>query len=278
MKKNLILFDAHVHIHECFEIENVLDSALDNFRKACSKMGKHSHFEGVLLLTETAEMNKYLQLRDYVRASNTKRASEKGSKWNLYFTEESTCLRATRDNKQNIFIIAGRQVITEEHLEVLALATDHNFADGTPLRELIRQISENDGIPVIPWGAGKWWGKRGEFLRRFIIQNKDSTFFLGDNGGRPSFWLHISHFQLALEHGIRILRGTDPLPLTREVKRPGSFGFMLLNTLNVSKPSFHLRQILRDNNTMLINYGNLQNPIRFFMNQISIRLNRLIKR
>jgi len=254
MKKNLILFDAHVHIHECFEIENVLDSALDNFRKACSKMGKHSHFEGVLLLTETAEMNKYLQLRDYVRASNTKRASEKGSKWNLYFTEESTCLRATRDNKQNIFIIAGRQVITEEHLEVLALATDHNFADGTPLRELIRQISENDGIPVIPWGAGKWWGKRGEFLRRFIIQNKDSTFFLGDNGGR------------------------DPLPLTREVKRPGSFGFMLLNTLNVSKPSFHLRQILRDNNTMLINYGNLQNPIRFFMNQISIRLNRLIKR
>lgn len=63
MKKNLILVDAHVHIHESFVIEKVLDSALANFKKASHRIGENSKFDGVLFLTETAEMNKYSQLQ-----------------------------------------------------------------------------------------------------------------------------------------------------------------------------------------------------------------------
>lgn len=276
MKKNLILVDAHVHIHECFVIEKVLDSALGNFKKAYHRIGENSKFEGVLFLTETEGMNKYSQLQSYSSEKSNKKAIEIGS-WKFYFTEETNCLRANRDDRQNIFIIAGRQIITAENLEVLALATTTNFMDGTPLKELIKQIIEIDGIPVIPWGVGKWLGKRGKFLKEFLILNKGSKIFLGDNGGRPSFWQNISHFQLASENGIRILRGTDPLPLMDEVKRIGSFGFMLSENLDVSKPSFHLKQLLQNKCTNLKNYGNLQNPIRFFRNQFYLKLNKLKK-
>jgi len=200
--KHFILIDSHVHIYSYFEMGRFLDFAWDNFEKALSRRGEESKFDGVLFLAETNETMKYSQLRDYARESNTDKGSETGN-WDFYYTGESTCLRANQGNRQNIFIIAGRQVITEEKLEVLALATDHNFADGTPLRELIKQINENDGIPVIPWGVGKWWRERGAFLKSFIMQNRDSNFFLGgstalDKGGEAArkFWIYaIKHIE-----------------------------------------------------------------------------------
>ena len=273
MKKELIFIDAHVHIYDCFRIERVLDFALANFEKASRRMAGSRRFDGILFLTETAGTNKYSQLLRYARENSSTKTLET-SGWKFYCTDEGTCLRASLDDQQNIFIIAGRQIITAENLEVLSLATTTNFAGGRPLYDVIHQITEHEGIPVIPWGVGKWLGKRGTFLKEFMMKNKGSNIYLGDNGGRPSFWLHISHFQLAIEYGIRILRGTDPLPLTDEVKRIGNFGFMVAEDLDTSHPSSHVKKLLQDNHTNIINYGNLQNPIRFFRNQFILKLRR----
>ena len=274
MKKNLILVDSHVHIHACFVIEMVLDSALANFEKAFNRIAENDKFDGVLFLTESAGMNKFSQLQNYAsKKSNTKKP--KIGTWKIHFTEETNCLRANRDDRQNIFIIAGRQIITKENLEVLALATINNFVDGTPLKELIKQIIAGGAIPVVPWGVGKWLGKKGKYLKEFIIKNKGANIFFGDNGGRPSFWSKISHFKLAEKNGIRILRGTDPLPLINEMKRTGSFGFIISEKLDNFKPSYHLKELLQNKNTNIINYGDLQNPIQFIRNQIFLKLNKI---
>lgn len=53
--------------------------------------------------------------------------------------------------------MAGRQIVTAEKLEVLALGTDLDIDDGRPIREVLSLVTENGGLPVIPWGAGKWW-------------------------------------------------------------------------------------------------------------------------
>jgi hypothetical protein len=269
--KNLTLIDAHVHLHSCFDIGTVLDLAWNNFEIVSRQCSDDISFKGVLCLTETSKINNYKKLQQHA----TERRFFKGlngNKWHFYFTEENNCLKAICDDGQDIFVIAGCQITTAEHLEVLALATTKMFSDGQSLKHTTHQIIEKGGIPVIPWGVGKWMGKRGKFLTEFILENKDLHFYLGDNSGRPRFWSTISHFELATKGGIKILRGTDPLPFSRDVWRPGSFGFMIYEHLNPFTPASHLKRLLEHDQTDLISYGKLENPGRFFLNQILLKI------
>ncbi|MEM1170460.1 MAG: hypothetical protein AAGJ08_15610 [Cyanobacteria bacterium P01_H01_bin.35] len=83
-------------------------------------------------------------------------------------TQESISIYATNNENQKIFIIAGRQIVTAEKLEVLALISDSEFADGLPLETTIKNIVSKNGIPVLPWGVGKWIGKRGKILQKLL--------------------------------------------------------------------------------------------------------------
>ena len=269
-KKHFILADGHVHLYKFFSLNELLNSAWRNFENAFRKDNKESHFDGVLFLAETAESNGFFRLKQEIDRKNDENESDR-LQWKLFLTSEDECLKAARGGQQGIFIIAGRQITTVENLEVLALGTTHNFEDGRPLEKAIDQIVEHGAIAVIPWGVGKWLGKRGRLLTEFILKNEGLNLFLGDNGGRPLFWSSISQFKLAAEKGIKILRGTDPLPMRQEVRRPGNFGFMIPESLNQSTPSFHLKQLLTDGNVDLINYGKFENPFRFFKNQSFLR-------
>lgn len=48
---------------------------------------------------------------------------------------------------------------------------------------------------------------------------------LGDNRERPWCWYRVPQFEMAAERGMRVLAGTDPLPLKGEERRVGSYGF-----------------------------------------------------
>ena len=100
--------------------------------------------------------------------------------WAFHRTHEDCSLYAQSKNSQGLFLIAGRQIVTAENLEVLALATANDFRDGSPMEELIEAVKESGGIPAIPWGPGKWMGRRGVFLRNLLERAKDPGLFLGD--------------------------------------------------------------------------------------------------
>lgn len=260
---SLILADAHVHLHDCFPLDRVLDSASANF----SKFGKpEAAFQGALFLAEMAHQNQFEQL--------FQQAQEQGYKmgdWTLYRTDETVSLTAVHLSGQEIFILAGRQLVTTEKLEVLALITDCSFTDGMPLEETIECILAADGVPVLPWGFGKWIGKRGKLLQTLLQAQKFPLLYLGDNSGRPVFWWRSPYFQQAAAQGLRILPGTDPLPLTTEYQRPGSFGFKTQGTLNRQQPGQAIKQLLLNPATAISPYGSLENPFRFLQNQLQIR-------
>jgi hypothetical protein len=261
---SLILADAHVHLHDCFPLDRVLDAALENF----SRFGKpEAGFQGVLFLAEMANQNRFEQL--FQQSSQ-----EKGyaiGKWTLYQTEESASLSAVHISGQEIFILAGRQLVTAEKLEVLALITDRTFADGMPLVATIENILAADGVPVLPWGVGKWIGKRGKLLQALLQDQKFPLLYLGDNGGRPVFWFRSPYFKQAKAQGLQILPGTDPLPLATEYQRPGSFGFKAQGTLARQRPGEAMKQALGNPATAISSYGSLENPFRFLKNQLQIR-------
>lgn len=261
--KSIIIADAHVHINNCFDLEKMLDSALDNFGQISQKQGYKNNYHGILFLTETTNQNWFNQLAQ---------EKQKVNNWTFQNTPEKVSLFAQNALNQKLLLIAGRQIVTAENLEVLALITEQNFIDGLSLKATMQAIVAAGGIPVIPWGVGKWFGHRGKIISNLFNNSELPPFFLGDNSGRPFFWLRSPYFQQAKTKGIKILPGTDPLPLRSEVSRPGSFGFKIRAELNLRQPGTHLKQMLLDQNLMIEPYGSLETPFRFIRNQLLIRI------
>jgi hypothetical protein len=267
----MLLIDAHVHIHDCFDLEKFFHSAHSNFQFEAERINHRNDFTGILLLAETSKENWFHRLADYADGKSLPN-SKKADAWAFHRTKETCSLYAKYQNTNELFLIAGRQVITTEGLEVLALCTIDNFEDGTPMIELIELIKKAYGIPVIPWGFGKWFGKRGNILTNYLRTLKDSEVFLGDNSGRPTFMPLPFHFQLAKKKGIHILPGSDPLPFVTEQNRGGSFGFIMPGAVSEDYPARDLKRALLKPNLSIKSYGDLENIFRFFRNQIKMQL------
>ncbi|NJL58024.1 hypothetical protein HC928_25090 [bacterium] len=276
-----IVADAHVHIHDCFNMEQLLCGALENFQHVTHRLlpfrqggsqvdAANGNRAAFLFLTEIAGYNWFGKLSAI--ATSGDRAQEFSLQhWTLHPTEESVSVIARHTSHQLLYAIAGRQLVTQEGLEVLALITDSTFDDGMTLEETVYQISQAGAIPVLPWGFGKWLGGRGKVLKRFLEREDVPLFFLGDNSGRPVFWRRSPYFEMAEQKGLRVLPGTDPLPLASECSRPGSFGFIAEGRIDARTPAASIKQLLLDPRASVRAYGSLEMPFRFLRNQVAIR-------
>ncbi len=269
-KNQVIIADTHVHIYDCFQLEEFLDSALNNFTLNAKQLTSQDNFTPILFLADIKGKDNFCQLQQYSQQGDINNSPI--NNWTFHNTQEKLSLYARNQNNQIIFLIAGRQIVTAEKLEVLALITEHTFAEGLPLEVTIKQIITAGGIPVLPWGVGKWIGKRGKTLSNLLKKNIHSILFLGDNGNRPGFWSQPFYLQIAKKQGLGILPGTDPLPLASESSRPGSFGFMIQGNLNHEKPGTHIKQMLLDSKTNIQAYGSLESPWKFIRNQLAMKL------
>ena len=267
---SLILIDAHVHLHACFAVDRVLTSALRNFSQAASRLGASDAFSAGLLLTEM-QGESWFQTQTHHIQQAPSQAVTYGD-WTLTTTAEPCSLKATHTSGKSLWLMAGRQVVTQERLEVLALITSENFADGDPLPKTLQAITKADGIPVLPWGVGKWIGRRGGLVDTLLQQENSPAFYLGDNSGRPLGWQRPQRFRIAEKRGLYVLPGTDPLPLASETSRPGSFGFALRGEWDAQQPGMFLKAALRSPDLVMQPYGALETPWRFVANQVALRL------
>jgi hypothetical protein len=270
--KSLILADAHVHIYDCFDVACLLDAAHENFRLEASRRSQADAFLGVLCLTETAQDHWFTRLchAEGHHLKSNKNSTHKG--WRFTRCQEPCSLLATDGRGGQLVLIAGRQLVTAERLEVLALGTVELFPDGKPTEETIQIVQRAGGVPVIPWGAGKWLGRRGRLVTRLLESTQPNEIYLGDNSGRPVFWPDPSHFKQARTKNMRILPGSDPLPFPSEFWRPGSVGFALRAAITLDHPARDLKSILRNPDINPEPYGLLERPYRFFRNQLAMQL------
>ena len=176
-----------------------------------------------------------------------------------------------------IVVVAGRQIPTRERLEILAVGTRREFEEGQPTRGLIQRVAQTGALPVVPWGAGKWMGERGQLVDGLIRSSELPLFFLGDSGNRPVFWPRPTHFRRAEEEGIKILSGSDPLPFSGETKRVGSFGVALKGSLDAETPAQDLKRRVLNPSTVLHQFGSGETPLRFIRNQLRMQFRKLIR-
>ena len=259
-----ILIDSHVHIQQCFALDAFLGSALANFKQAELGQGPF-----VLMLTETASERCFPVLAREI--SDRIVQNQLTKLWHVKQTAEEESLYVYNGDDEGLFLIAGHQLVTCEGLEVLALMTPESPGEGHSLLNTVQAITAAGGIPVLPWGFGKWMGGRGQILQNFLNERNFSILFMGDNSGRPNFWPEPYFFKKAKMMGLTVLPGTDPLPFASEVDRVGRFGCAVQGLFDPEKPAQSLRQILLQLPTQPQTYGQLEMPFRFMRHQVAMQ-------
>ncbi len=231
------LVDAHVHLQPCFDVERFLDAAAANLRHARQRAGLTHTVIGCLLLADDAPYTQYARLR----------AASGLTRWRIEQADEPTSLRAKGDGEPgaSLLIVAARHVVTAERLEVLAVNTRAELADGQAFDATLRQVIDKAGQAIVPWGMGKWLGSRGRRVGRAIDGASDGRLLLGDNAARPRGLPPPTLFRHARRRGIAIVPGSDPLPLPEEVHSVGSYGFILPGQLQPDAPGRDLARRLQ---------------------------------
>lgn len=259
----MLLCDGHVHIHECFTIDNFLSSALKNFSTVVADLSFEKNSQFVLWLTESYGMSKFSELiqRQLNKPNN--------SQWCIQPTKEPFSLIARHDDGE-LILISGRQIVSAEKLEMLALGTCRDIKNGAPLTDTMKSINAANAIPVLPWGFGKWTWQRGKIVEDFI--NRYDDLWIGDNGGRLAGFAEPKLFSLARERKIPILPGSDPLPFPDESRRVASFGWAFDCTVSKQRPGEELKYMLRMREEIVATYGRLQSMVRFLQNQIKMQI------
>ncbi len=267
----MIAVDAHAHLRPCFEVRAFLQAAYRNLsEEGGGESSSEKGFTRVLFVLSTPAGEGIHRLE---RTSGQWMGEEPGA-WSSQNTEESVSMwvAPAGEGEQKMAIISGRQIVSQEDLEVLALGTRRQFEDGTSVSVLLRKIAQSGALPVLPWGVGKWWGRRGRVVRNLIEDTSLPPFLLGDNANRPAFWPRPSLFRRAEERGLKILPGSDPLPFPAEVQRTGSFGARLRGKLSLESPAQDLKNKLLDPSVEFRSFGRLETPLRFVRNQLKTQL------
>ena len=265
----VILIDAHVHLYDCFDRVAFFDAAHANLSAATRTLGYPDGTPGCLLLTETAKDQAFEDL--------IVQHELPGGRWCFHQADEGCSLIAELNGKSALTIIAGRQVVSREGIEVLALCCNEQFADGRTAEHTIEKIIEAEGLPVLPYGVGKWSGARGALVSRLIEGPLGSRLLLGDNAGRLALAGKPDLFKQARERGIWVLPGTDPLPFPNQASRVGTFGLTLPGRVEPDKPAQSIRQLILTADAQPPAFGRTDGPAAFFIKQLKMQLRKRLR-
>jgi len=271
--------DGHAHIYPEFALDKLFRVGL----RRAAQLGRPL----LLLLTESAGLDYFGALRDAAAGaaaapprSTPDLASLARADIALHRTEEPESLAVRQGGRVSpeLYLVAGRQFVSVEHLEVHALALDpaqpaSRLPDHVyPAEELLRRILATGAAAVLPWGVGKWMGARGEEVVRLATMGEfagNALFFLGDTASRCWPWPAPAIFR---RHA-RVLPGTDILPLRGAEVGLASYGFRVCGRYDPGAPARSLLELLRGR-PAVEPYGRRQIPLSALIDQFRYRLRR----
>lgn len=251
------LVDAHAHFHENYSPAEFLQCASNNFKQA------NAQSVGVLSLCEISARDPLAAFRNGVQGWESS-------------SPDAHSFVFEKPNESKLIVVAGRQVVTREKLELLALFTSDPIENGLSLSDTVEATLACEGVPVIPWGFGKWWFRRGgqlsEFLHSYAVSGKESSaVLLGDNGCRVNA-LRPRKLKTAESIGFYVTAGSDPLRLSDHVSRPGCFGTVLDECIDLGAPTVWLGDQFRRIDRSPATFGRCRSVIEFVCDQVKLRL------
>ncbi len=168
-----------------------------------------------------------------------------------------------------LVLIAGRQIISEERVEVLALGRDLDIQDGFALRETLEQVLDADAVPCLPWSPGKWLSARGKLVRDSLQQFSARELLLGDIAMRPKLMPCPAIMNDGLRRGFRVICGSDPLPVKGEENMIASYMSAFEAEFDSSEPARFMRALLRNGEPQALPaFGGQSSLWQFFSRQL----------
>jgi hypothetical protein len=266
LRQTRLRADTHVHFHPCFEAGSFLDAAADSLHGGTSDSS--GLITAAICLTESRGDDWFGAL-----ARLEEGAAIAGSRWRRFKTAEANSVIVSDERGRELAVIAGRQIVCRERLEVLALGYPACPEDGKPIRDVLRLVAKAGAVPVLPWGFGKWTGDRGKIVQQ-LLEGPPCEFAVGDNGGRLALLGEPELFAVARRKGFKILPGTDPFPFRWDGRRVGSFGMEWEGGLDRDAPYDSLKSLISTRSDGGRPFGRLENLPAFIRNQVAIQLRR----
>lgn len=223
----LIAADTHVHIYPGHDPGLTLSTALKRLRGYGASVA-------VVALTERQDCVFFREIR----------AGRHVVGWDLAPCAEAEAVLARNRDGEELYIFAGRQVVTRERIEILALTTDGELADGQPADQVLAQVRAIGGVPVLAWAPGKWFFGRGRLVKRLIKKATPDTLLLGDTSLRPTIWPEPCLMRRAARRGLHIVCGSDPLPVPGEEQQAGRYASLWEAHFDRARPVTTFRQLL----------------------------------
>ena len=158
---------------------------------------------------------------------------------------EAGVLTMTDATGRDLDLVAGRQIVTQERVEILALALVDDVADEQSADDTLEQIQAAGGVPVLSWAPGKWLGPRGRIIARLLKQHEPGQLLLGDTSLRPAIMPEPWLMQRARQRGFGVVHGSDPLPFAGEERMMATYGSRLNGDWDEARPLASLRALLR---------------------------------
>ncbi len=254
-----LLTDTHVHVHLGFDPGRLLDAAAANFDRAAPGLSAAERLD-VLCLTDVRGRQTDQYFCETLRQAGA---------WRFSCAVDRDGVCAERPDGRRLHWLPGRQIVSKENLELLALACRYEPEDrALDLSALIDAVRDHGGVPVVPWGFGKWTGDRGRIVQR-LVETRDD-FLLADNGNRRRGSAFPALLEAGRRKGLGILAGSDPLPLPAQDTRTGSYGVRAPLPQPDLSPAEAFRAAIRSRAWTI--YGQLTPPGAFWIGQVRMQI------
>lgn len=216
----ILAVDTHTHIYPFFDLATVFTAALRNLDRNVSASGAKQS-ETVCPVLCLAERHDCHWFADIVRSGGAKFDGGR-----IELSDDGKLLRARFDTGRMLYIVPGRQIVSQERLEWLCIGRDAQIPERLPWRDLLARIEGAGAIPVLNWAPGKWWFKRAEHVDE-VFAARNPRLALCDTTLRPSCWPRPYKMVQGMRRGLTVLKGSDPLPFSGEEHRVGTYGIMI---------------------------------------------------
>jgi hypothetical protein len=238
--RSVVLADTHVHVYPAHDPGATLAAGFHHL-EALAPAGTAPAC--ALLLTERFDCHYFQEWKQ------GRRPWPAG--WEAAGSDDPDALTLRGPNGQRLFVAAGRQVISAERIEVLALTRDLDLPDGRPVAEVLDRVRDAGAVPVLSWAPGKWFFRRGRIIRSLIESGRPDQFLIGDTTLRPMGWPEPLLMRAARARGFRLVAGSDPLPFAGEERVAGRYGVRLEGPFEPDQPAASLRALLQRPDTRI---------------------------
>jgi hypothetical protein len=212
-----IIADTHVHVYPEHSAGRLISGAARRLRALAATAGA-AEAVPALCLTEGAGARVY---ETWARGELPTGWTEAGR------SDDGAALRLQGPGDLSIWMVAGRQIVTRERLEILALGLIEPPPDGGAAVDVVAAVLAAGAAAVLPWGAGKWMFRRAAVVTALLKEFPPTALALGDSALRPRGLPAPAPLRAAAAEERPVLAGTDPLPMPGEEDRCGAYATLL---------------------------------------------------